>query len=202
MVLNKFLPRAFVRASHIWKRSTNGLDLDEFGLRPTDVHSCRNGLLLCEPIEQAFDVKDVCFLYDPFQQYIYLKVLNPSLLDNDVSSREKFKDLDGKRLLYPEGNIPFRRLLNWHAKLSYANAQACGWIPNDEVIQNYFQLSEVASLPEVDVNELFLSLPRRKVSEDPIEEIEEDASERKKKKKKRKVSEDPIEEDAIEENKS
>ena len=55
------LPQPLVKASHIWKRCTHGEGLDEFGLRATDVHSARNGLLLASQLEAAFNVKRITF---------------------------------------------------------------------------------------------------------------------------------------------
>eukprot|EP00604_Paraphysomonas_vestita_P003331 CAMPEP_0174818550 /NCGR_PEP_ID=MMETSP1107-20130205/1279_1 /TAXON_ID=36770 /ORGANISM="Paraphysomonas vestita, Strain GFlagA" /LENGTH=53 /DNA_ID=CAMNT_0016030559 /DNA_START=612 /DNA_END=770 /DNA_ORIENTATION=+ len=47
---------------------------------PSDIDHVRNGLLLLDPIEQAFDRKDICFLYDPLTNELIAKVLNPSLM--------------------------------------------------------------------------------------------------------------------------
>jgi hypothetical protein len=82
MVLDRFFARDKVIASHIWKLSTGGDGLLEFGLHPMDLDSTRNGLLLCKSIEEAFDVKDVCFLIDRIHSAnIFIKVLNPFLLN-------------------------------------------------------------------------------------------------------------------------
>lgn len=42
-----------VVAVHIWKCSTWGEGLEEFNLKPSDVKSARNGLLVLEPIEKV-----------------------------------------------------------------------------------------------------------------------------------------------------
>ena len=56
MLTGNFYPRPEVRASHIIKRSTNGDTMHLYGL-PPNIDHVRNGLLLLEPIEQAFDRK-------------------------------------------------------------------------------------------------------------------------------------------------
>jgi len=78
MITNEALPSSEVKASHIWKRSTNGRGLKSFKLSASDVSTTRNGLLLSKAIEEAFDVKEVCFirnaLVDPAK--LLLLVLN------------------------------------------------------------------------------------------------------------------------------
>ena len=56
MLTGNFYPRPEVRASQIIKRSTNGDTMHLYGL-PPNIDHVRNGLLLLEPIEQAFDRK-------------------------------------------------------------------------------------------------------------------------------------------------
>jgi hypothetical protein len=46
MMLNAFFSRDIARASHIWKYSTNGVGLTEFGLNYSDLNNYRNGLLM------------------------------------------------------------------------------------------------------------------------------------------------------------
>ena len=58
MMLDIFLPRESVIASHIWKYSTEGQGLEDFGLSPRHLSDPRNGLLLCKAIEDAFDKKE------------------------------------------------------------------------------------------------------------------------------------------------
>jgi hypothetical protein len=68
MVLYDFFPRHLVIASHIWKYCTRGKRLEEFGLKEDDLNNPRNGLLMCGAIEQAFDIKRLCFLVDRLHQ--------------------------------------------------------------------------------------------------------------------------------------
>ncbi len=96
MVSGAELPRPLVKASHIWKRSTHGEGLDEFGLRATDVHSVRNGLLLASQLEAAFDVKRIAFRYNLLRDEFTLCVLDPALLDGArVVSDAEVRELRG-----------------------------------------------------------------------------------------------------------
>jgi hypothetical protein len=79
MVLGRFLRRDTVRAAHIWKFCTQGRGLEAFGLEESDLGSPRNGLLVAEAIEQAFDIKRLCLLWDPLGRRIVLHVLDPAL---------------------------------------------------------------------------------------------------------------------------
>lgn len=57
-------------------RHKAGTTLAKLGLERRDLHNTRNGLLLYNTIESQFDVKGLCFLYDPFKvlsmQYYHL----------------------------------------------------------------------------------------------------------------------------------
>jgi hypothetical protein len=75
MILNKYFDRNFVRAAHICKAATKGVGLTEFQLEESDVNNERNGLLLYESIEKAFDYKKLCFFYNPFHGALQLKIL-------------------------------------------------------------------------------------------------------------------------------
>ena len=137
MLLDKPLPRDQVRAAHIWKFCTQGEGLGAFGLVKTDLSNPRNGMLLCVPIEEAFDIKRVCFIYDPMQQALILHVLDPDLLNKRVDPTgthpETFADLHGKPLHFPAGANntfagPYRRILGFHARVSFERAVRAKWI--------------------------------------------------------------------------
>jgi len=153
MVLNRLYPRGQVRASHIWKFATHGEGLDEFGLKPADVRSPRNGLLLSEDLEKAFDNRDVCFIYNPIKKQIQLFVLNPEIRDRIVSpsTSKTFKDIDGDPVRAKK--MPFRRLLAWHAKLALEHALARGWIDSvdKQGYETLLELSEDAHFPGDDI---------------------------------------------------
>ena len=84
MVSDGVFPQPVVIASHIWKYSTRGIGLDEFGLTLADLDSWRNGLLLASEIEKAFDKKRVAFSYNLLEDKFTFHVLDRSLLDKPI----------------------------------------------------------------------------------------------------------------------
>lgn len=164
MVLNAFFRRDAVRASHIWKYSTNGIGLTEFGLHYSDLNNYRNGLLMYTTIEQAFDRKELCFVYDPFQGKLLLKVLHKGvdgimedmILDKNhqklYQNCTQFKDIDGAPLNLPANVYPFRRLLNWHARCAHEYAKTKKWIPENDNFDDFYDLSDLVSLPGDDLD--------------------------------------------------
>jgi len=150
MVTGKVFPRDQVIASHLWKRATEGQGLDEFGLEPDDVDSPRNGLLMLDDIENAFDRKDLCFIYHPTKQEIRLFLLNPNLKNAVITNTAlTFGDIDGTPLL--GSNRPFRRLLGWHAKCAIHRAfRVKRWIDkiDHQGYDTLLELSEGACFPK------------------------------------------------------
>jgi hypothetical protein len=63
-----------------------------------------------------------------------------------------FREIDGSFLRHKDGNFPFRRLLNFHAKYSYIRAKSLRWstIPDDAVVDSYFDLSEGGFMPDIE----------------------------------------------------
>lgn len=161
MILNVDLPRNKVRGSHIWKFCTEGEGLEEFGLEPTDLSNPRNGLLLCESIELAFDHKRVCFLVDRLHpETIVLKVLDPNIRSDLVISpllNHTFASIDGWELQHPVGVFPYRRILDFHAKLSYEKAIRKGWVVRTEIVTSFFDLSLNASIPDLNQYSEFIN---------------------------------------------
>eukprot|EP01033_Poteriospumella_lacustris_P002927 gene2927-2137_t len=159
MVVDSFFPRQLVRASHIWKFETEGDGLTEFGLHPSDLSNPRNGFLLCEDIEKAFDVKRVCFLVDRLRSNdLYIKVLDPFLLDPTTSpvvcqghTTLRFCDIDGLQLQCPPGCLPFRRILDFHAKCSFEKAINKGWLAPSSSFADFFDMSVDSSIPDFNI---------------------------------------------------
>jgi hypothetical protein len=157
MVMNMFFDRCLVRVAHIWRLSTNGIGLAAFKLEESDVNHERNGLLLFESIEKAFDLKKICFVYDPFAEVLRLKILCNDLRtlfvisDNNQRKKfnefRKFNDIDNTILILPKDIFPFRRLLNWHGRCAYRSAKIKKWITNEENLEDFFHLSDLISLP-------------------------------------------------------
>ena len=164
MVLNMFLPRGIVSASHIFPAYTRGKELDEYNLEDVDLWNVRNGLLLYKHIEMSFDRMDCCFLYNPLRQSIHIKILNPALLSQrvwlhrDVSHipeehrRLTFQDIDDNKLQLPQDLYPYRRILHLHAKFSVKRAVKQSWMTQEksEQFKTVFDLSDDAKVPEDD----------------------------------------------------
>lgn len=149
MVTNRTCRREQVIGSHIWKHSKRGRGMAKFGLTVADCLSPRNGLLMMKDIEMEFDIKGVCFLYDPLQQKLIFKVLDPNLRTKTITNTTlTFDDIDGNILHHPNTRLPFRRILNWHARCSFKHAKEQHWMESSEAVEDFFQLSETAFLPD------------------------------------------------------
>jgi hypothetical protein len=160
MIINEFVRRDKVRGSHIWKWCTRGNGMEEFGLKPCNVQSPRNCMLLCESIAQAFDSKRVCFLIDRIKSdNIFLKVLDPALRSNVVTEGRPltFDDIDGAQLQHPKNKFPYRRILDYHAKLSFQNAIDQNWLAEDASFTYFFDMSIDSSIPDLQIYQDFPS---------------------------------------------
>lgn len=155
MVTGAFYPRNEVRASHIVKQSTDGMTMHLYGL-PPDIDHVKNGLLLLEPIEQAFARKDICFLYHSIAtetapaHSLTVKVLDPNLLTQEMPKSSPhcatypmtYGSIDGSVLLLPPDIFPYRRALSMHAKFALSRALNKGWITDELSIETYFSISD------------------------------------------------------------
>jgi hypothetical protein len=145
--------RDLVIASHIWKQCKHGVGLPKFGLRREDSRDPRNGLLLLRDIELKFDVKEVCFVYNPLTQQFSIKVLNPALMTVVIanSNGKTFADINDQPLQHPQNKIPFRRLLSFHAQCSFQAALEKEWITQQvhDSFDPYHTLSDSASVPDI-----------------------------------------------------
>jgi len=154
MVLDQPFERTKVIAAHLWKYSTYGEGLDEFGLKADDVSSPRNGIIIADGIEAAFDSKQLCFIYDPLALKLKVFVLDPNILEEKVSPSPStlFKEIIGAELHHPEGHFPFRRILAWHARCCFKIALAKKWIDQNKFceLEDYITLSEDAIEPDLD----------------------------------------------------
>jgi HNH endonuclease len=136
-----------LRPAHLVKHSTPQL-MSMYNLSPSDVDNPRNGILMLDSIEKAFDHLDVCFLYDPNTSALALKVLNPRLLTkrilpNSVVEKRTFSDVSGSQMhIGIPSNIPYRRILSIHAKFAYARALGEKWIENTDTLRTYFSISD------------------------------------------------------------
>jgi hypothetical protein len=132
---------------------TKGRGLPKFGLSIADLNNPRNGLLMLKDIENAFDRKQLCFLYQPFgetaERIFLVKVLDPDIKQMTITGTTKnFTDIDMTHLQVPKNRIPYRRLLSFHARCSFHHAKEIGWIQAHESFDEYFDISETASAPD------------------------------------------------------
>jgi len=153
MVTNDWFSANLVIASHIWMTKTRGKGLPKFGLSVTDLNNARNGILILKDIEDAFDKKQVCILYQPFGEVatrvFLIKVLDPGIMGNTITGTSKtFADIHMTKLHMPNNKFPYRRLLSFHARCSYKRAMDMQWIQTSDVFDEYFHLSETASNPD------------------------------------------------------
>ncbi len=143
LLTGEFYDQQHVRASHLIKHCTDGNTMHRYGL-PSNIDDVRNGLLLLQDIELAFDRKDICFLYDPLTLALRAKVLNPRLMEERMPTHSFriFGSVDNQVLCLPPGVFPYRRVLSMHAKLSYSRALHKGWITDTEELESYFNVSD------------------------------------------------------------
>ena len=147
MASGMVLPQHLVRAAHIWKYATGGEGLEVFGLRIVDVHNTRNGLLVAEKVDSAFDVKRVGWEYDMLHDSFRFRVWDQELLQQPICKLSPaetaalrahgaasglsenapemtgrvptYAELNGRTLEHPPGCMPYRRLMAWHYKCGH-----------------------------------------------------------------------------------
>ena len=101
--------------AHIFPKSRSKL-LVLLDLKQKDVDSPRNILRIHNDIEKAFDKKEIMFEFDAATTSFTLKVMNTAILETRLQDRsETFRDIHGKILNIPNGNLPFRRLMAIHS---------------------------------------------------------------------------------------
>jgi hypothetical protein len=153
MVVDRDMDGEEVKAAHIWPHSKGGEALLEFGLEPTDLHDARNGLLLCNAIEEAFDRKRVCFQYNGLDRTLRFLVLDPTLLEKVADGGKgstTFGNLHGRLLQFPEDRPPFRRLLYAHAHFAMISAKGKNWsTEGSELLADLQMLSPGAKCPDM-----------------------------------------------------
>lgn len=81
-ILNILLPSFLVIGAHIFKHEWASDAAILLGI--TKIDSTRNGLLLFQPIEKAFDRSQLCFVKEAGKGSFQLKILDPSLRGQDL----------------------------------------------------------------------------------------------------------------------
>jgi len=122
---------AHVKNAHIWPHNNmQGLVLVD--LQPSDIDDPRNVLRLHEDIEYYLDRFHLTFVLSG--RDFVLRVLDPNILPLKLKDRsETFRDLDGRSLQCPSGQIPWRRLLATHSIFAHQKAREENWLPGDQL---------------------------------------------------------------------
>ncbi|DBA75364.1 TPA: hypothetical protein ACH3X1_010631 [Trebouxia sp. C0004] len=147
MLTSEALPSKTVIAAHLYKSSW--AVFVELALGFSDIDDVRNGLLLWQPIEHAFDTAQLCFTYDTQTNSFVAQVLNSALLTEKLSSYGQrvmgaswaapssaramtltFADNDKAALSFPSGCEvrPYKRVLCYQAHLARREAAKQGWM--------------------------------------------------------------------------
>jgi HNH endonuclease len=133
--------------AHIWPRHA-AADLFIFDLKPDHIHSPQNVLRLQREIKRAFDNRrltfvttyhddkndnDNNFVVNDNDNNFVVKVLDPSAIHEPLNdgTNKTLRDIDGKFLQLPNGNLPFTRLLANHSVFAHKKAREMGWIGQD-----------------------------------------------------------------------
>ena len=83
-ILGKELPKFLVIGSHIFKHEWAKQVQKLLGFN--NINDPRNGFLLFQPIEKAFDSSRLCFIYNSEKKDFCLKILDPSLKNESILS--------------------------------------------------------------------------------------------------------------------
>lgn len=162
MITDEWHDYSDVIASHIWMASEGRL-LYKFNLAYADLYSPRNGFLVLKDIENAFDRKHLCFLYNPYGDdagKFRIKVLDPVIVDMVIThSAKKFQDIDGAFLQCSLVKTPFKRILGFHARYSYRYAVSKGWLHESDVFPEYFNIQRGQVLVAHNTNEFHILSP-------------------------------------------
>ena len=149
------LPRNVVVGAHLFKHEW--ADLAKQLLDIDSIDDARNGLLLYKPLEWAFDTGRLAFVWDRVTQSFVAHVLDPAVLElslcqkaadllksdvSDVAEQHKlvghqttFGSIHGTSLQLPDGFMPWRRCLCFHALVTRRAAVRAGWVADESGFQ-------------------------------------------------------------------
>lgn len=95
-----------------------------------------NGMFLLKDVEDAYDSQKICFLCNPTDFSIRLKVLDPELrLKRPTGCSQTFQELEGKVIKQPmisHKKRPSFRILSYHAQFALDEAEIKGWLTREE----------------------------------------------------------------------
>ena len=143
VVLGEWVPHSYTKCAHIVPKSFDTKELSYmFGVGDCALDSARNGLILHDKIEGAFDKGWVVFVPDgsvestPTEWKIVL--LNNTIKDKTFYSPPntdiiwRWRDIDGRKLTFRNTNRPARRYLYFRYTMGYMHAQT-------EIYENFKQ---------------------------------------------------------------
>lgn len=111
------------------------------------------GLLLCSPIEKAFNRLRLTFVYNPLEQKFRLRVMDPQLSSEQASSTGlTFAQIDHWPLQLPAGKWPYRRIFYYHLKRALHKWNASLTPEEQTDFQTLLDLSGAVNQPDGDMD--------------------------------------------------
>lgn len=123
--------------AHIWPHHNRG-NLDLMDLQESDIDNPKNILRLHKTIEQNFDQMNIMFEDTGGTtgiRQLRLKILNDDIRTTVLANVEPPKtmgEVDGSPLIFPNGNMPWNRLVGMHAHFALEKARRLNWLPEDQ----------------------------------------------------------------------
>ena len=115
-----------VMNAHMWPHN-NMENLPLIDLVATDIDNPKNVLRLHSDIEHKFDRFLLTFV--PSGNDFVLEVLDPSIRNITLKDTTvTFENINGRLLLFPSGNRPWRRILGTHSLLAHRKAREKGYL--------------------------------------------------------------------------
>ena len=132
--------------AYIWPRHAVN-DLVLFDLDPSDIHDARNVLRLQKDVERAFDCQELTFIdSDTSPSAMFVKLLSPGASSRKITGTNlSLGDINGRPLLLPVGQQPFRRLMAHHCLVAHRRARAKGWVQEEDLSRAEIHASELLS---------------------------------------------------------
>jgi hypothetical protein len=119
-----------VKNAHLWPHN-NMANLSLIDLDATDIDNPKNVLRLHSDIEHNFDRLLLTFV--PSGDDFVLEVLDPSIKNITLKDTTvTFEGINGRPLLFPNGNHPWRRILGTHSILAHRKAREKGDLEDDQ----------------------------------------------------------------------
>lgn len=120
-----------VKNAHLWPHN-NMENLPLIDLVAADIDDPKNVIRLHSDIEHNFDRFLLTFV--PSGDGFVLEVLDPSIKNITLKDTTfTFEEIDGRPLLFPNSNRPWRRILGTHSILAHRKAREKGFLEEDQL---------------------------------------------------------------------